>query len=174
MNCDIAFDLITDRHGRHSAALHEHLAACPRCRQMLETLAPALDNLADDAAPFESAAATAYDWGDSERAASPEAVAIARQAAQRFHGDAAIPGSRWSRWARSGARYVAAFAVGACAAFVLLPRAGDNSERRLSAAVPVAEGQCTRRQCASESSDLSEPAVQQLVLSCMVCHVSSR
>ena len=42
MNCDTAFDLMTDAGGCQSAALALHLRGCPRCRQMQETLAPAL------------------------------------------------------------------------------------------------------------------------------------
>ncbi len=45
MNCDTAFDLMTDAEGAGSLALANHLAGCPRCRQMQETLAPALEFL---------------------------------------------------------------------------------------------------------------------------------
>lgn len=48
MNCDQAFDAITDPTGAESAALQAHLAQCPRCREMRETLAPALNALYDD------------------------------------------------------------------------------------------------------------------------------
>ena len=43
MNCDQAFDCLTDSRRRHSAELERHLANCPRCRQMHDTLEPALD-----------------------------------------------------------------------------------------------------------------------------------
>lgn len=48
MNCDQAFDAITDPTGAESAALREHLARCPRCREMRETLSPALNALYED------------------------------------------------------------------------------------------------------------------------------
>jgi hypothetical protein len=48
MNCDQAFDAITDPTGAESAALREHLARCPRCREMQETLSPALHALFED------------------------------------------------------------------------------------------------------------------------------
>ena len=58
MNCDQAFDVMT--HPRRpeplSAAaieLKQHLQFCPRCRQMQEVLAPALDSLHDSPSPFE-------------------------------------------------------------------------------------------------------------------------
>ncbi|WLD13043.1 hypothetical protein [Planctellipticum variicoloris] len=48
MNCDQAFDAITDPTGAESAALRQHLARCPRCREMRETLSPALNALYED------------------------------------------------------------------------------------------------------------------------------
>jgi len=48
MNCDQAFDAITDPTGAESDALREHLAHCPRCREMQETLSPALNALSED------------------------------------------------------------------------------------------------------------------------------
>lgn len=47
MNCDQAFDAMTDPTGSAAGALREHLSCCPRCRQMRETLAPALEAFAD-------------------------------------------------------------------------------------------------------------------------------
>lgn len=42
MNCDHAFDLMTDPSQDDCAELHTHLDECPRCQQMYETLSPAL------------------------------------------------------------------------------------------------------------------------------------
>jgi anti-sigma factor RsiW len=42
MNCDQAFEVMTDPCFEDGAALDEHLEICPRCRQMYETLSPAL------------------------------------------------------------------------------------------------------------------------------------
>lgn len=47
MNCDQAFDCLTDRQKRDSGDLLEHLSECPRCRDMAELLEPAVDLLAD-------------------------------------------------------------------------------------------------------------------------------
>lgn len=47
MNCDQAFDALTDNKLRNSDALIEHLDSCPRCRDMADMLDPALD-LFDD------------------------------------------------------------------------------------------------------------------------------
>lgn len=43
MNCDEAFDLITHPTDHNCEELQWHLQLCSRCRQMKETLAPALD-----------------------------------------------------------------------------------------------------------------------------------
>ncbi len=45
MNCDEAFDLMTHPTEHHCEELLWHLELCPRCQQMQETLAPALDPL---------------------------------------------------------------------------------------------------------------------------------
>jgi len=42
MTCDDAFDRMTDARRRDDGPLAEHLAGCPRCRAMHETLAPAM------------------------------------------------------------------------------------------------------------------------------------
>jgi len=45
MNCDQAFDLMTHPIDHNSEDLVWHLQFCPRCQQMKETLAPALEPL---------------------------------------------------------------------------------------------------------------------------------
>jgi len=43
MNCDEAFDRLTEASGASDDSLQTHLAECPRCRDMAEVLRPALD-----------------------------------------------------------------------------------------------------------------------------------
>jgi len=47
MNCDQAFDALTDNNLRNSDELIQHLDSCPRCQDMADMLDPAL-NLFDD------------------------------------------------------------------------------------------------------------------------------
>jgi hypothetical protein len=47
MNCDQAFDALTDQSQRDSDALILHLDSCPRCRDMADMLDPALDLFGD-------------------------------------------------------------------------------------------------------------------------------
>lgn len=53
LNCDQTFDCLTDPIHRHSADVEQHLASCPRCRDMAEILEPALD-LFDESIDGES------------------------------------------------------------------------------------------------------------------------
>ncbi len=56
MNCDQAFDHLTDPSATDDADLQRHLEVCPRCCAMQQTLSPALDWMAsaagDDAQRF--------------------------------------------------------------------------------------------------------------------------
>lgn len=84
MNCDEAFDCLTDPRRRHDAALARHLEGCPRCRRMQETLEPALDlfyELAEepDLSGLPPLAGTA----------SSETVRVAEQTAARLQSHAA-------------------------------------------------------------------------------------
>ncbi|NQV26675.1 MAG: hypothetical protein HQ518_20165 [Rhodopirellula sp.] len=69
MNCDQAFDALTDKHVRNSDSLIQHLDDCPRCRDMVDMLAPAL-NLFDKATFDETIEAT----GEYDAPSPPENV----------------------------------------------------------------------------------------------------
>ena len=48
MNCDQAFDVMTSSDRLSDRGLHAHMADCPRCRDMRETLEPAIRMLSSD------------------------------------------------------------------------------------------------------------------------------
>ncbi len=75
MNCDLAFDCLTDPARRDCAELAEHLAHCPRCRDMAEALEPAIDLLSEVSAP-ESASADAVSFAGAGGSAELDAKAI--------------------------------------------------------------------------------------------------
>jgi len=82
MNCDQAFDYLTDSRLRQSRKLKRHLARCARCRDMLQTLEPALDLF--DSLAIEP---TFDDLGhDAETPVGAETVRIAQQTAARLDG----------------------------------------------------------------------------------------
>lgn len=81
MNCDEAFDRLTDAAATTDAALLRHLAECPRCQAMQQTLSPAL-NWMKSAAQDEFPSSTPGGWNDSPLL-TEAAVAVATSAARR-------------------------------------------------------------------------------------------
>ncbi len=107
MNCDQAFDCLTDSHRRSSAELERHLAGCPRCRQMHDTLEPALD-LFDGVVEEPDLSGLVR---DSRPMVSTESRQFAEQTAARL---VATGGSRQRRGNWPGfVRYAAIFLFGA-------------------------------------------------------------
>lgn len=164
MNCDTAFDLMTDPHGSRSGALAEHFAACPRCRRMQETLAPALEFLADDSV-LEGTGRRGHELSVSSSGREPfvtaEAVQVARQAAAGLALRAEMPRVRLARLAGRSARYAAAFAAGLLLAVVLFIQRDSSA---------VHGGTCTRREASKDDPLRTPEQVRVLAQSCAVCH----
>ncbi|MEZ6047333.1 MAG: hypothetical protein R3C11_17475 [Planctomycetaceae bacterium] len=99
MNCDQAFELITDPRGRlqaHPASdqLEQHLQFCNRCRQMQEVLAPVLEPLQQNESGFEPQEFTqntdhfgnSYDYDPQFLSIkAEEVIRLADEAARRMH-----------------------------------------------------------------------------------------
>ncbi len=83
MNCDQAFERLTEANATADAGLVRHLEQCPRCRAMQQTLSPALDWL--QSASHDDFTPSARSWtpGDSPLL-TDESVAIATEVARRF------------------------------------------------------------------------------------------
>ena len=113
MNCDQAFDCLTDSRRRHSADLERHLAACPRCRQMHDTLEPALD-LFDGVVEEPDLSGLVR---DSRPLVSTESRQLAEQTAARLV-TAGGPRLRRGNWT-GFVRYSAVFICGALVVLVL-------------------------------------------------------
>lgn len=171
MNCDTAFDLMTDANGSRSGALAQHFETCARCRQMQETLAPALDFLMHDDPSHGfstgSADSASSEAGGRQPFVTVDSVRIAQQAAGRLAAQADVPSVRRQRLAGQLTRYAAVFAAGLLLAFVLV-------NERDRATIPAgATGQCRRQEAAVEPSGRSSEATQSLVQSCTVCHTAA-
>lgn len=87
MNCDQAFDALTDPNLRDSQELQTHLDNCPRCAEMQQILAPALDLFAPQSEAEHLDHAT--DSDSTRRPAemfylSPEAIQVAQQTADEL------------------------------------------------------------------------------------------
>jgi hypothetical protein len=165
MNCDTAFDLIIDADGSRRLALARHLDNCPRCRQMQETLAPALEFLApsedDDDGALTSTAFTAGGAGSQPSFVTTEALQIAQQAATRLKSQVESPLVRLQRVVGKSLRYAAVFSAGLLLAFTLFDmrpgRVSDNEK-------------CTRQEAARDDAQRTRAEVRALTLSCAVCH----
>jgi hypothetical protein len=169
MNCDTAFDLMTDAHGSRSGALAQHFETCTRCRQMQETLAPALDFLTHDAPSPEfstlSGDGPTSESGGRQPFVTVESLQIAQQAASRLAAQADLPRGRRQRLASRFTGYAAAFAAGLFLAFVLIPQR--------DAGKPIPTRQCTRQAAAGQDNSRSADTIQNLAQSCAVCHAAS-
>jgi mono/diheme cytochrome c family protein len=169
MNCDTAFDLMTDANGSRSGALARHFETCTRCRQMQETLAPALDFLAQDESSrdFSSVVrdSATSESGGRQPFVTVDSVRIAEQAASRLAAQAELPRVRRKRLAGPVTRYAAVFAAGLLLAFALVPVR--------DAETPIPVGQCKRQEAVSEDSERSAEAIRTLAQSCAVCHTAT-
>jgi len=175
MNCDTAFDLMTDPHGAASQALEQHLAACPRCRAMQETIAPALAGM-EIARQGADASAEEFDppWRHPEGAlptfAPKEAIAIAEQAA-------AALGTRTAVAVPNNARRTRVLRIARSAALVvfggLVTLAVVPSLR--SSAPPAQRSACRRSEAAAvPAGGRTAAEVQALIAACATCHTAPR
>src|SRR5262245_56858737 len=152
MNCDQAFDCLTDPVRRHSPQLEEHLAHCERCRQMQDTLEPALD-LFDELVPEPDVSSRG-----GAATIAPESVRVAEQASARLLAAGPKPPARY----RSPiVRYAAAARVGA----FLMGLMGSMN----NAVAPVENSS----PCVFQSRNINRqayPTPNAVVRQCMVCH----
>jgi hypothetical protein len=153
MNCDQAFDLMTDPALDDSTALHEHLDACPRCLQMYETLSPALGLFEKSPA----AAAVEYEGGPAD---TVSAVDVAERVAVSLTQLSA--GGR-PRRGRAWAIYAAAALASFTTVLGLLLMFSEPS-----GAAPLQAAECTWLDRGASDEDLRSEAV---VLSCVACHL---
>lgn len=171
MNCDLAFDLMTDPAGCESQALLSHLAECPRCRQMQETLAPALDWLSDVRAcdtdePLPPSLAGYRSTGFVAHArATAEAVEIARESAVMLSPPTTPLAHRTIPFVGTIVRSAALLALGALIAIMFVPGtrpAGSTGEER----------DCLRRDAAA-AAVRSTAEFEALAAMCANCHDKS-
>jgi len=170
VNCDQAFDLLTDPSHPRRAALQDHLSDCPRCRQMQEVLAPALEL-------FESGAQSMHERADSTdrqpALLSSETLQLADQAANELITSRSTMSQSRLASRRSFfvacSRYAAVFLLGASAALgFAISRSGEGE-------TPI---QPQASQCIWKKSSAGEREVQvrprQLVNSCVACHAQDK
>ena len=191
MNCDEAFDALTDPEQASNRALAWHLEFCPRCREMQNVLAPALGLLAEGTLAAErdstqkfrcptpnrvsdfleagSAAAARPPRGKAKAPfLTPEAVQVAEQIAQRLRSPRRRLGSFWTRFAVTAAVCLcAAFGV----TFTFNP-AEPAPPRPQSEPLRLAD-QClwTNRGEKVATASTEPPSSRWVVMSCVSCHL---
>jgi hypothetical protein len=156
MTCDDVFEAITSNHPHHLVEVAAHLGACPRCRDLAEAIEPLRHAWSDDDCPLDL---------PGPLKGPSEGLKTAQNAAARLNNIAASPPLAIPGRDRF-LQFVAAFLAGAVAAaiFVMayhsLPAFSAPSDARTV---------CLRQ--ATESSGL--PA-EQLVVTCVACHLAAR
>jgi hypothetical protein len=184
MNCDEAFDALTDPVWVDAAELAEHLAKCPRCRELKQVLEPALLLLCGDL-PAEPAmpAAPPNEGGGNDHAVasqksflSVEAIGVAEAAAARLTSQSAPSGSRpvvRSPGRRIGGRAlqsVLCAALGGLAVLCIGLWDGKSDVAPQPSLVPgvIPAGMCTRNAVPQKATRENARAV---ILSCVACHL---
>jgi hypothetical protein len=186
MNCDEAFDALTDPVGANTAELAEHLFKCPRCRDLKQVLEPALSLLCGElpAEPAMRAALPNQGHGDDHTVASQkaflsvEAIGLAEAAAARFASQSVpsgsrpvvrVPGHRISGRALQG---LLCAALGGLAVFCIALWVGKSDVAPQPSLVPgvIPAGVCTRNAVPQKATQPRENA-RAVILSCVACHL---
>ncbi len=160
MNCDQAFERLTDVAALPDACLDEHLAQCPRCRAMQQTLSPALDWLT--LASTENFSASSPDWNGTHSPLLSEAsVAVAADIARR------LPRLGYAQTTRKalGIALVALFGMAFGAFAIGQPPKPAPTAAVNSSSVPVTA--CLWPQRGTERAGNA----QTIIDSCVACHV---
>jgi len=183
MNCDEAFDALTDPAQTDAESLARHLADCPRCRELKLVLEPALSLLCG-----ELPAERPYAWDSPDELSkdgfgaqkpvpflSTEAVALAESVAQQLtsHRAAKCATSNGFFPVRRGlaiaARSTALVLLGALAV-LCFDQQSRSGRPVVPAAAPLIRGQsCTRGEIAKDSDGKQD--ARNVILSCVECHL---
>ncbi len=185
MNCDEAFDALTNADQMNNLALKWHLEFCPRCREMQNVLAPALGLLAEEIQERRSQSSNrlAEFLGESDSASArpssgrgtaavpfltPEAVQVAEETAQKLHSPRRTFRSGWVRFAAAAAVcLLAAFGVSSA-----LAPADSSSPAPQTEPLRLADRCLWTEREAHPAPPSAEPSSSRwVVLSCVSCHL---
>jgi len=177
MNCDEAFDCLTDPARRDGDELKWHLGHCPRCRQMKDVLSPALDLFAPPAGSTEfGVLSSSIDESglDLERASSrpatisAESILLAERTAAELSRRARDP-RRLRRRFGSIARFAAIFLLGAV--ITLSATTWSNRRDRNATTGTPSRSDCLWVHHDREAKANPSRTSRQVVLSCVECHL---
>ena len=181
MNCDEAFEALTDPTEPNHSALKWHLEFCPRCREMQQVLAPALAMFATDGQSADAVKSQTDQSRDLPRRReprfspaelgnaparpflTPEAIRVAEQSAQALH---PVKRRMAFRWILAGV----ASALAAVAVFFVVhisePRTGSSEPAMLADRCLWME-----RDAADTPLPTEDASSRWVVLSCVACHL---
>jgi hypothetical protein len=168
MNCDQAFDFLTDSKLHDASELHAHLASCPRCCDLADALEPAL-GLFDQADSFEDPNTWANDSVSSFDNSQTYDVEAARPVREQRVISAPWMNAQRQQQRRSARRdgskvaIVLLFIAAITAAFTNVGREERNEQRK--AAVLAEVDFCIRE------SHSKEFTAKQTVTKCLTCHI---
>ncbi len=186
MNCDDAFDALTDPACANTAELAAHLAQCPRCRDLKQVLEPALSLLCGDLPAEPAMPARLPNEGRGKDAVAPqkaflsvEAIGVAEAAAARLTSLSATSGSRppvrasRRRFSRMALQGVLCAAFGGLAVFCIGLWAGKADVARQPSLVPavVPAGVCARNAVPQKATKTPGESARAVILSCVACHL---
>lgn len=194
MNCDEAFEALTDPQGQENSALKWHLDFCPRCREMQQVLAPALAMFSADTEPvethtpetganstqrlsadfLESSAKSPSTASEPQRTLppflTPEAVRVAEQTAQSLHSGKRGFAAHWQRFIAVALLCV----VTVWGFFYVTGDASQTANQPQHEPVMLAD-QClwTNRHNPQITRSAEESSSRWVVLSCVSCHLEN-
>lgn len=169
MNCDQAFEALTDTKLRDSAPLIRHLDQCPRCRDMADMLDPALDLFGEVVEAREEWEPTSLEAASEDRASDSTYLRTPdRQKAERSR--PVVPSRPWLNYSgrrstaqKDGLR-VAAFLMVIAVMMAAMVNVGRNSQ---SNAVAVSLPESCQR------SEPTESTADNVLAGCVACHLKA-
>lgn len=172
MNCDEAFERLTDSEMSDDAALEVHLSKCSRCRDMAEILEPALRFVSGHGDDFwDGSAGESYlQQTDTRPFLTQRAVSVAEEAAAALSART-TPRQRFPRPIWLAVALLAPVVLGA---MILFNQESDPNYRKTKVRFSLpAVGPCTRADYAIPSDETARNPrfAHDVVMSCNSCHM---
>ena len=161
MNCDQAFDAMTEPTDAVNSDLQSHLRSCRRCREMAEVLSPVMVALRETAETLDSSA--------SERSlASQESIRVATDVATQLsiRPERRHPRTKHRTWLHVGVAFFSGSVLALGVAF------WQPAEEAVMPFSPAMSAQDCTWQRHDESQQHASPKT--LTLTCVACHLPSQ
>lgn len=170
MNCNEAFDRLTSPSGGNDAALERHLADCPRCRDMQETLSPAIAWLNGSDQLFDGVGDHA---GALPLFLSEEAVRIAERTSRRLR-TRSVRATEATGFVQRHERWLAFAAVSLLVFFAAwLPPERSIEETPVAATRRAPDVVTCAWRLPSGRDSLAQASADQVIASCTACHLAT-